>query len=257
MEAKKRLYIGLLVISLIVVLTLLVGFWWLLYSDWLAVQRKLLVIIGLGLTLLFSACCLGISAIIFILWSQKPITFLEKYIRIVLTLFSPLIIKVGQMLDLKKEKIEDSFIEVNNQLVKAKKMPLNPEQILLLLPHCLQKASCPRKITIDIHNCQHCGGCPIGDLIELAASYPTNLAIVTGGTAARRRLTEVRPKAIVAVACERDLMSGIQDAYPLPVLGVLNERPEGPCYNTSVDLNKVKESIEYLLKRDKEIVNGK
>ena len=54
---------------------------------------------------------------------------------------------------------------------------------------------------------------------------------------------QARPKAIVAVACERDLTSGIQDVFPLPVLGVLNERPFGPCFNTRVDMNKLEAAV--------------
>ena len=67
--------------------------------------------------------------------------------------------------------------------------------------------------------------------------------MATGGTLARRIIVEKRPKAIVAVACEYDLTTGIQDSYPLPVLGILNERPFGPCINTTVDVKKVKEAI--------------
>jgi hypothetical protein len=54
---------------------------------------------------------------------------------------------------------------------------------------------------------------------------------------------QARPKAIVAVACERDLTSGIQDVFPVPVLGVFNERPFGPCFNTRVDMEKVEAAI--------------
>jgi hypothetical protein len=49
------------------------------------------------------------------------------------------------------------------------------------------------------------------------------------------------------VACERDLSSGIQDSYPLPVFGVLNSRPQGPCYDTLVDLEKVEEALKTFL----------
>ena len=51
--------------------------------------------------------------------------------------------------------------------------------------------------------------------------------------------------AIIAIACDRDLASGIQDASPLPVLGVLNERPCGPCFNTRVNLQDVEEAINF------------
>jgi hypothetical protein len=60
---------------------------------------------------------------------------------------------------------------------------------------------------------------------------------------ARRIIVENRPEAIVAVACELDLTSGIQDSYPIPVIGILNDRPNGPCFNTKVDIDKVRDAI--------------
>ena len=57
----------------------------------------------------------------------------------------------------------------------------------------------------------------------------------------------MRPKAVLAIACERDLMSGIQDVFPLPAVGVLNIRPNGPCYNTSVDMNEVRRQLEEII----------
>ena len=69
------------------------------------------------------------------------------------------------------------------------------------------------------------------------------MGVATGGTLARQMVKEIRPKAIIAVACERDLTSGIQDVFPLPVIGVLNERPFGPCFNTRVDIKKVEAAI--------------
>ena len=71
--------------------------------------------------------------------------------------------------------------------------------------------------------------------------------MVTGGTLARRAVEEYRPRAVIAVACERDLSSGVLDSFPLPVLGVLNERPQGPCFNTRVDLTALRESLDFFL----------
>jgi hypothetical protein len=60
-------------------------------------------------------------------------------------------------------------------------------------------------------------------------------------------VVQSRPRIILAVACERDLASGIQDTYPLPVFGILNQRPNGPCLDTNVDLSQVKYWLLYFL----------
>ncbi len=61
-------------------------------------------------------------------------------------------------------------------------------------------------------------------------------------------MVEIKPEAIVAVACERDLSSGVIDTYPLPILGIVNERPFGPCFNTRVKIDRVKEAINFFAK---------
>ncbi|MBC7075448.1 MAG: DUF116 domain-containing protein, partial [Syntrophomonadaceae bacterium] len=56
------------------------------------------------------------------------------------------------------------------------------------------------------------------------------------------------PRGVVAVACERDLSAGIHDMGVLPVIGVLNCRPNGPCINTDVDVEAVEEALKTLCK---------
>jgi Uncharacterized conserved protein len=68
--------------------------------------------------------------------------------------------------------------------------------------------------------------------------------VATGGTIARRIVVQHRPSLIIAVACERDLASGIQDTHPLPVYGILNSRPFGPCLDTDVALDRVEWAIK-------------
>ena len=69
-------------------------------------------------------------------------------------------------------------------------------------------------------------------------------------------VADYKPKAIVAIACERDLTEGILDTSPISVLGILNIRPEGPCKNTRVDLNKVLNAIDFFLNGKKEKAEG-
>lgn len=147
----------------------------------------------------------------------------------------------------KKEAYQRLVISINNKLVKRERP--KAEKILLLLPHCLQMNECNIRLTYNIYNCERCGRCEIKDLIQVADENHLSLFIATGGSLARRIVNEVRPEAVVAVACENDLSNGIADTYPLPILGIPNERPFGPCLNTNVDLGKVKEAIEFFCKR--------
>ncbi|MBS1233396.1 MAG: hypothetical protein H6R42_1050 [Nitrospirae bacterium] len=158
-----------------------------------------------------------------------------------LKILYPLLMFAGSLAGKQKEKYQKFIIQLNNKLVRKEKF--RPENVLLLLPHCLQINECDVRLTYNIYNCKRCGRCEIKDLIQLAEENHLNLFVATGGSLARRVIHEMKPDAVIAVACENDLSSGIADTYPLPILGITNQRPFGPCMNTCVDLSKVKEAI--------------
>jgi hypothetical protein len=160
-----------------------------------------------------------------------------------LKILYPLLMLVGSFSKNRKESYQRLIIHLNNKLVRKEK--LKAKNILLLLSHCLQTNECKIRLTHNVYNCERCGKCEIRDLIQIADENHLNLFVATGGSLARRIVHEVRPEAIVAVACDNELSSGMADTYPLPVLGILNERPFGPCLNTSVDLEKVREAINF------------
>jgi len=85
-------------------------------------------------------------------------------------------------------------------------------------------------------------------LLALRDRFGVHLAVAPGGTIARRIVKQKRPAIIIAVACYRDLSSGIQDTYPLPVFGVLNERPNGPCLDTTVPIERLEAALTRFLK---------
>lgn len=161
----------------------------------------------------------------------------------VLKIYYPVLMLFGSFFKNKKEAYQRRIIALNNRLVRAEK--IKSKQILLLLPHCLQIDECRIRLTHNIYNCERCGRCEIKDLIDIAEKNKLNLFVATGGNLARKIVKDVKPEAIVAVACERDLSSGLIDTYPLPILGIPNERPYGPCFNTHVDIEKVKEAISF------------
>jgi uncharacterized protein len=156
----------------------------------------------------------------------------------------PFAFGLGWLFRIKKERLQKSMININNRLV-LNSGPAKVKNLLLLLPHCLQNSECKIRITRNIYNCESCGKCVIKDFTQLAKEINLDLFVATGGTIARRIVDDTKSDAIVAVACERDLIGGLIDTYPLPVLGVTNERPFGPCFNTSVDIEKVKDAIRF------------
>ncbi|MBI5970223.1 MAG: DUF116 domain-containing protein [Deltaproteobacteria bacterium] len=161
--------------------------------------------------------------------------------------FLPLMIMAGGILRIPRIKIEQAFIDLNNQMVKLMGRKFKPEKLLILMPHCIQFDNCKIKVTRNVRNCVGCGKCEIGELVSLSDEFGITLYISTGGTVARRKVYEERPDAVIAVACERDLTSGVQDAYPLPVLAIVNKRPRGYCMETGVAIEEVRQAIVELM----------
>jgi uncharacterized protein len=165
----------------------------------------------------------------------------------------PIAATLSRLLGVNRNILRTSFVKVNNALTTAQKGRIRGQRILVLLPHCLQIDICNRKLTTDVNNCMRCGKCPVGSLITMGEQMGLSIEVVNGGTLARRKVALMKPDGIVAVACEADLTLGIQDVYPIPVYGVINDRPHGPCFNTCVDMKLVEEGITFF---KKEAVTG-
>ncbi|MEQ8199863.1 MAG: DUF116 domain-containing protein [Syntrophomonadaceae bacterium] len=248
MEIKKRIYVGLLMVSMLLVVILVGAVWFLLQYRELLVGRVVLTIIAGILGIIFMLAGIGVLAIIIMIVKSKSIPSLESFIRIANEMLFPVTLLTGRLAGISKEKILQSYIAVNNYLVKSKKLLLDGRQVLILLPHCLQDSECPHKITMDVSNCKRCHKCCVCDLIELGEKYHAVVKVATGGTLARKFIEEARPRGVVAVACERDLSLGIQDSTPIPVIGVLNCRPNGPCINTNVVVADVEQALQEICK---------
>ncbi|MDH4164512.1 MAG: DUF116 domain-containing protein [Nitrospirota bacterium] len=246
-EPKKRIFIGLIVFTVFLITAVTVALYLVPYVGLKNIHRHAPAAVCITMGGMIGALSLGVGLLVVTILRGKEIFGATKLRGIVIEILFPIMIVVGKLVGISKDKVQQSFVEVNNLLVQAKWHSARPERILLLMPHCLQFSDCDIKITSDVYKCKSCGKCRIKDLVELAHKYNVHLSVATGGTLARRRVAEAKPQIIIAVACERDLTSGIQDAYPLPVIGIINDRPFGPCFNTSVDITKVAEALAHLV----------
>lgn len=145
----------------------------------------------------------------------------------------PLAERSARWFGISRDRAGNAALRVYNGLATARvRAGIRPDELLLLIPRCLDKAG-------------------MQGVMSVAARYGVPLFVAARGRYAREMITRTRPRAVVAIACERDLVSGIHDvATRLPVLGTTLGLPEGPCKNTTVDLASLEERIRTFLGLD-------
>lgn len=244
---QKRLFIILMGVTCLLIVGGIYLLWWVPTTGLANIHPSLPRVSGIifgGLSLL---ALLGTLVLVLTTALGKDIFFTRFLRGVVIKFLLPAIELLGRAFGISVDTIRQSFIAMNNSLVLSQRCRVKPDRVLILLPHCLQLFECEIKVTGDINKCIRCGRCDIMGLADLAQKYSIDISVATGGTLARKVIIEKRPKLVLAVACERDLTSGIKDCYPLPVIGVLNDRPFGPCFNTKVDIQKIDEALNSVI----------
>jgi hypothetical protein len=121
----------------------------------------------------------------------------------------------------RRDWVENAAVKVYNALALLRGRKVQQGELLLLIPRCLSK------VTLD-------------GVLGIAGKYGVPVFVATRGQLARRVIRERRPRAVVAVACERDMVSGLHDvAGKIPVLGLTMTLPSGPCKDAALDLGQL------------------
>jgi len=207
------------------------------YTAWILIAFPLFFI-GSGLSLITITALTGLD----LLYPHGKDSITVRYLF-------PIAVFLGQIFGIDRNRLRVSFVKVNNAMTIAQRKRITGDRILILLPHCLQIDKCNRKITNNVQNCVRCGKCSVAKFLELGDKYGLTIEVVNGGTLARRKVKTFQPDGIVAIACERDLTLGILDVHPVPVYGVINDRPNGPCYNTEADLDLAEKAIRFFTEK--------
>jgi hypothetical protein len=243
----KQLFVALMGFTCLLMAGVILLLWWAQNTGLSGIHPLLPKVTGIVLGIVAGAILLGTFLLVMTTMLGKDILFTRILRGTVIKLLLPAIEFLGKVLGIPRDTIRQSFIAMNNSLVLSQRLSIKPGRLLILLPHCIQLFDCEIKVTGDINKCLRCGRCDINGLADLAKKYGIDISVATGGTLARKVITEKRPKLVIAVACEGDLTSGIKDCYPLPVLGILNERPFGPCFNTKVETQKIDEALKEVM----------
>lgn len=140
------------------------------------------------------------------------------------------------------------FVRLNNWITRLRRVRVQPGNLLLLVPRCLQKNGCAQTLGETISDCKACGQCNVTDLLSIRDEFGIHCSLAAGGREALAFVRDPKVKAVVAVACEKELTQGILAVFPKPVLGVLNIQTNGPCRNTHLDPDLVREAVRSMLK---------
>src|SRR3954454_19091863 len=125
-----------------------------------------------------------------------------------------------------RDRVENAAVKVYNNLAVMRGRKVGEGELLLLIPRCLSK------VTLD-------------GVLGIAGKYRVPVFVATRGQLARRVIRERQPRAVVAVACERDMVSGLHDvAGKIPVLGLTMTLPGGPCKDASLDLAQLERWVQ-------------
>jgi len=140
------------------------------------------------------------------------------------------------------------FVKFNNRITRFRRIRVHPEHLLLLVPRCLQKTGCTQTLGETIDDCNACGQCNVTDLLAIRDEFGIQCSMAAGGREALAFVRRPQVKAVVAVACEKELTQGILAVFPRPVLGVLNQQTNGPCRNTRLSSEDVRSAVRSMLK---------
>jgi len=178
--------------------------------------------------LIFAAAALEIFLLTKFSRSVFPYALIEKVLLSLLTKS----LWLGAKLGMSRDRVGNSFIKAHNLLVKSHAREVNARALLVLLPRCLHKEA--RK-----------------EVVQRVNGKAFQIVTVGGGEEARKAIRQYKPSLILAVACERDLISGIRDvAEKIHILAIPNERPEGPCKNTHLSMDALEDALKFIAERE-------
>lgn len=139
------------------------------------------------------------------------------------------------------------FISFNRVRCALLKRRYAPENVLLLLPHCLQYHNCKELVKNDIRECKECGKCRMKEIKALVERTGVQVCVASGGRVAQKRAMDPKIKVVLAVACNRELAEGIRAVFPKRVFDVPNTWPNGECRDTDVDVAKLEAALDQVL----------
>lgn len=135
---------------------------------------------------------------------------------------------------LSAEKAERLFDEVNRTHREAV-LGLDPAEACLFLPHCLRSRDCSGRPGEEGLECARCGRCVITDLIGAAEALGLRVFCVPGGSLVEKLARRYRPKALIGVACAKEILLALKTFGSKGVLLQVFALSRDGCFETGLE----------------------
>lgn len=138
----------------------------------------------------------------------------------------PVLVRLAKLFGVSQDRLGSSCVSIANIMTGLRLNNNSCKRPVVLLPRCMDREIVMnvRKISIGF-NCMFCH----------VSSY----------TMVCRKIQELRPSMVIAIACERDLMRGlVEHWHKIPVIGIANKRPIGPCAGATIDMERLRTVLE-------------
>jgi len=142
-----------------------------------------------------------------------------------------------------------TLIALNNLSVRLRRTRCKPAELLVLFSRCLQRSACQHKLDETLGACARCGQCAVCRFLDLRDKCGVQVFMATGGHQAAERSKAPGIKAIVAVACEKELREGVLASLPKAVLAKTIAWPVGKCKDTTVEMDEVEKAVRWFLRK--------
>ncbi len=143
-----------------------------------------------------------------------------------------------------EKELFELYVKTKNRAQLEKFASTPYDERILLLPRCMRATDCPAEIGKNGYECKQCGKCVATEITKATKQLGyKGTFMLSGGSLAKSIIAKMKPKAVIGVACAKELVMGIClcERFDVLVQGV--ELLKDGCINTVVDMKSLTSTL--------------
>ena len=145
-----------------------------------------------------------------------------------------------RLIGLKPENVDRLYLDFKNDYYREKFRAIEPEQKILFLPQCLRRTTCKAALDEEGYHCVSCSAeCKVSAIKTKAEGLGYRVFVCPGGSMIAKIILKYRPRAVMGVACIKEIIMAGEDAEQLRMPFQAVELLKTGCVLTDVDVERV------------------